>query len=241
MAFVCGILDQWITKADDIWIALYRLLLDYIHGVPRITDSNRLEHGIWRERAKQVERSLATVMSCETQEVASNLDVLMNRLYPAGTQRMNPVGIAFACAVIYLIQRFSNKSYMWKMEARIGIDVFPELKDFRRRSVDIVIFSQASPVAVISSKWGIRHDRVRDPLEEADTYKQQIPSLKFFVVTNEFDSARLRKILTYPNIDSVFHVRRDLVWQLYGGKTAELGNLKDLTDLILLFPVLDKI
>jgi hypothetical protein len=88
---------------------------------------------------------------------------------------------------------------------------------------------------VISSKWGIRHDRVRDPLEEADTYKQQIPSLKFFVTTNEFDSARLQKILTYPSIDGVFHVRRDLVWQLYGRKIAELANLKDLADLILLF------
>ncbi len=243
MAFVREILDQWIRAADDIdyiWVALYRLLLDYAHGVPRVTDSNRLKRGIWRRRAEQIERALATAMSCETQEVANRLDVLMKQLYPPGTQRMNPIGIAFACAVVHLIQRFSAGNYVWKQEARIGVDVFHNLKDFRRRGVDIVAWrrgdSQSDPFAVISSKWGIRHDRVRDLQEEADTYKREVPSLKFFVVTNEFDSARLQKVLTYPTIDGVFHVRRDLVWQGYGEMTNELVNLRDLTELLVLFP-----
>jgi hypothetical protein len=149
---------------------------------------------------------------------------------------MNPVGIAFACAVVYLIQRFSAGKYEWKLEAKIGTDVFPNLTDFRRKSVDIVAWRHGAPFAVISSKWGIRHDRVRDPQEEADVYKKEMPSLKFFVVTNEFDSARLQKILSYPSIDGVFHVRRDLVWQAYGGMTNELSNLKDLTELFVFFP-----
>lgn len=55
LAVVHKLFEQWIHTADDIWIALHRLLLDYLHGVPRITDSNRLKQGIWRERAKQVE------------------------------------------------------------------------------------------------------------------------------------------------------------------------------------------
>jgi hypothetical protein len=77
---------------------------------------------------------------------------------------------------------------------------------------------------------------VRDPQEEADTYKREIPSLRLYVVTNEFDSARLQKVLTYPSIDGVFHVRRDFVWQVYGGVTEALANLKDLTELFALFP-----
>ena len=55
------------------------------------------------------------------------------------------------------------------------------------------------------------------------------------MVTNEFDGARLQKVLTYPTIDGVFHVRRDLVWQVYGQKIKGLANLKDLTELISLF------
>jgi len=236
MAFVCQLLDRWISTADDIWVAFYRLLLDYAHGVPRITDSNRLKRGIWCERAEHVERVLAAAMHCETREVANNLNVFMRRLYPTGTQRMNPIGIAFARAMVHLIQRFAVGSYEWKMEAKIGVDVFPNLTDFRRRSVDILALRRGSPFAVISSKWGIRHDRVRDPQEEADTYKREVPSLKFFMVTNEFDSARLQKLLTYPAIDGVFHIRRDLVWQVYGGMTDELANLKDLTELFMLLP-----
>lgn len=232
MTFVRRFLDQWVHTPNDIWVALYLLLLDYIYGVPRITDSNRLKEGIWRERAKQVELSLAAAIPCKPNEVADYLDTFMRELYPPHVQRMNPVGIAFASAIVHLIQRFSSQTYQWMIEARIGVDVFPNLRGFRRRSVDIVAASQGIPFAVISSKWGIRHDRVRDPQEEADTYKREIPSLKFFVVTHEFDNARLQKILTYPTIDGVFHVRRDLVWQVHGGPTPSLSNLKDFTELL---------
>jgi hypothetical protein len=236
LAFVTQLFDQWVRTADNIWLALYRLLLDYAHGVPRITDSNRLKVGIWRKRSKQIERALAAAMACEARQVANHLDIFMRQLYSAGTQRMNPIGIAFACAVVYLLQRFSVGSYEWKMEAKIGVDVFPNLTGFRRKSVDIVALHEGDLFAVISSKWGIRHDRVRDPQEEADTYKREVPSLKFFLVTNEFDSARLQKLLTYPTIDGVFHIRRDLVWQVYGGVNEELANLKDLKELLVLFP-----
>lgn len=234
--FVRRQLDNWIRTSDDIWVAIYRLLLDYAHGVPRITDANRLRRGIWRERAKMVESALATAMQCRTEDVKSHLDVFMSQLYPSGTQRMNPVGIAFACAIVYLIHRFAPGRYDLKMEAQIGVDVFPRLRGFRRKSVDIVAFRQGQLFAVVSSKWGIRHDRVRDPQEEADRYKREVPTLRFFVVTNEFDSARLRKVLTYPTIDGVFHVKHDLVSHVYGGLPGGLANLKDLTDLFPLFP-----
>jgi hypothetical protein len=182
-----------------------------------------------------VEEELASSMSCKRERVPQRVDVLMSTLYPPDTQRMNPVGIAFACTVVYLIRRFSSASYVCQMEARIGVDIFPALTNFRRRTIDIVCWRQGTPVAVISTKWGVRHDRVRDPQEEADIYKAQVPNLKFFVVTNEFDSARLQKLLTYPSIDRVFHVRRDLVWQAYNGAPPELQGLQDLTEL---FPLL---
>ena len=236
MAFVRRLLDESAITFSTIWVCIYRLLLDYIHGVPRITDSNRLKQGLWRDRAKQTEAALAAAIQCETSEVEDHLDVLMRHLYPPGTQKMNPVGIAFACALVYLIEHFTPRDYGCKMEARIGQDVFPGLNGFRRKAVDIVVFRGDSPFAAISCKWGIRHDRVRDLHEEADTYKSEVPSLKFFVVTNEFDRSRLLKVLTYPSIDEVFHVRRDLVWQLQGGMTEELSGLRDLSEMSEVFP-----
>jgi len=37
-------------------------------------------------------------------------------------------------------------------------------------------------------------------------------------------------------IDGVFHVRRNLVWQVYGGVPEGLNDLKDITELFPLFP-----
>ena len=234
--FVYRLLKDWIRTEDDVWVSIYRLLLDYIYDVPRITDSNRLTEGVWRIRAQQFEIALAAALHCEPGAVRNQVNALMRGLYDSETQRMNPIGIAFAVAVVYAIERFSAGDYEWKMEVLIGKDIFPSLTNFRRRSIDIVAFKEQKPFAIISSKWGIRHDRLRDPQEEADTYKQVEPTLKFYVTTNEFDNARLQKLLNYPTIDGVFHVHRDLVWQVYGKSVSGLENLKDMTELFSLFP-----
>ncbi len=236
MKFIAAYLTNWVHTPSDVWIALYRLLLDYTNGVPRITDSNRLKPGsIWFKRAQIVEQALAQAIGIPLSDVPNHVDMFMKSVYPPGTQKMNPVGIALACAAVYLIDRFGTGNYRWKMEAKIGIEVFPSLTNFRRSAVDIVAFQDNSPYAVISSKWGIRHDRVRDPQEEADTYKHHEPSLKFYVLTNEFDNGRLLHVLNYPTIDGVFHINRNLVMQVYGGNAPGLAGLKDITDFFPLF------
>ncbi len=237
LRFMTAQLAKLVKTPADVWVALYLLLLDYSTDVPRITDSNRLKPGtVWHQRAKMVEQALANASGCSPADLINNVDMFMRSVYPAGTQRMNPVGIALACATVYLVDRFAAGNYRWQMEAKIGTDVFPNLTSFRRSAVDIVVFKNDKPFAVISSKWGIRHDRVRDPQEEADTYKQHEPDLKFYVLTNEFDNGRLQHVLTYPAIDGVFHISRNLVWQAYGGNPPALADLKDFTDMFALFP-----
>jgi hypothetical protein len=238
MEFIAAELAKLVRTPDDIWVALYVLLLDYANGVPRITDANRLKEGmIWYQRAKLVEQALARDLVCPPEDVPNRVDVFMQTVYPLGTQRMNPIGIALASATINLIDRFAGR-YRWKPEAIISVDVFPNLINFRRHAVDIVAFhpNTNTPYAVISSKWGMRHDRIRDPQEEADTYKQHEPNLGFYVLTNEFDNGRLQHLLNYPTIDGVFHISRNLVWQVYGSNPPGLAGLRDFTDLFPLFP-----
>jgi hypothetical protein len=133
------------------------------------------------------------------------------------------------------VGRFGAGRYEWKVEAKIGTDVFPGMSSFGRRSVDALALQGNLPYAVVSTKWGMRHDRIRDPQEEADRYKAELPDLKFFVVTNEFDSARLGKLVGYPGIDGVFHVRRELVSRVYDGIPGPAAGLKDLSELFPLF------
>src|SRR3990172_8511277 len=115
MAFVRQFLEKNCSNTGDFWVALYLLLLDYSHGV-RITDANRL-HGIWRRRAKKVELLLAEEMNCDRNAVKGRVDVLMRELYKKGTQKMNPLGIALASAVIYYIERFATGLFTFKVEA----------------------------------------------------------------------------------------------------------------------------
>src|SRR5579859_6656169 len=93
MVLVVNLLNQWVDKPETLWVAIYRLLLDYEHDVPRITDSNRLKRGIWRTRAEQIEKALAEALRCNPIDVRNRIDVLMREHYAADVQRMNPVGI----------------------------------------------------------------------------------------------------------------------------------------------------
>jgi hypothetical protein len=232
LAFVKRLFDQVVRSPSDVWIAMYCLLLDYIYGVPRITDSNRLKKGSsWRNRAELVEAELAKALGCDSADLHSRVNLLMKGLYRRKTQKMNPSGIAFACACVIALQRFGSRAYSYKIEARIGEDVFPRLTSFRRKSVDIVGFLGTSPFAVISSKLGMRHDRIRDPQEEADTYKREQPGLKSFLATSEFDKARLSKLIQYPSIDGVFHVNIEILLRMHKPDDLRLRGVIDMTDL----------
>lgn len=237
MQFISTELATLVRTPADIWVALYVLFLDYANGVPRITDANRLTpNSAWYKRAQLVEQRLAQALGISPAGVVSHVDYFMRTFYPPNTQRMNPIGIGLACAGVYLIDRFGAGHYRWQMESKIGIEVFTNLLNFRRKAVDVVAFSGNTTYAVISSKWGIRHDRLRDPQEEADTYKIHEPNLGFYVLTNEFDNGRLQHLLNWPTIDGVFHINKDLVWNAYGGNPPGLAALKDFTDLFPLFP-----
>ncbi len=58
--------------------------------------------------------------------------------------------------------------------------------------------------------------------------------LKFYAVTNEYDPARLTKVLEDYRIDGLFHVRRTLVVDV-ANVDGRMENLRDLSDLLQLF------
>ena len=58
--------------------------------------------------------------------------------------------------------------------------------------------------------------------------------MKFYAVTNEFDPARLSKVLEDYRIDGLFHVNRRLVVDV-AQVDGRLGRLADLSVLLQLF------
>ena len=59
-------------------------------------------------------------------------------------------------------------------------------------------------------------------------------SLKFYAVTNEYDPARLTKVLEDYRIDGLFHVKRALVVDI-ASVDGRLDGHRDLSELLQLF------
>ncbi len=88
-------------------------------------------------------------------------------------------------------------------------------------------------------KWSLRHDRINDLTNECPSYKQAAvwrrQNLLYIVVTNEYDPARLDKVISDTCIDSVVHVHKPAVVDAAAldGRADSLLDLSDLCRLTL--------
>lgn len=231
---VRDVLKPFMDDPNAAWLGLYRLLLWYEHGVPHIMDADRLVDGIWRKRAQEVAKLLAQELNCSEVDLQSQVDLLVRSdIFDYPPQRNNVTGKGFVTAIFQLLRCFSAADYDFLPEGEIGKAVFPGVREAPRRAPDIVVSKNGMEVAVISVKWSIRHDRLKDSIDECDYYKRLRPSLKFYFVTNEFDPARLAKLMQSYCIDAVYHVHKALLDAL--GINGRVRNVRDLSELLTTF------
>jgi DNA-binding Lrp family transcriptional regulator len=228
------ILRPYLSSPQDAWKGIYEALLWFEHGVPHIIDANYLKQGAWRTRAERVQEELADRLRCSASELPSRVDrLLRSALFPEPTQRQNPLGVGFVTALFQVLECFSSSRYEFRSEEDIGTTVFPGISEAPRSRPDVVVVSDSKEVAVISAKWSLRHDRLKDLSDECDYFKRLRPSLRFYAVTNEFNPARLRKVLQSYCIDALFHVCRPLLFvAVDDAGHPDLLKVKDLTDLL---------
>jgi hypothetical protein len=228
------ILRPYLSSPQDAWKGIYEALLWFEHDVPHIIDANYLKQGAWRVRAERVQQELADQLNCSVVDLPLRVDKLLrSALFPEPTQRQNPLGIGFVTALFQVLERFSSARYMFRPEEDIGTTVFPGISEAPRSRPDVVVVSESKEVAVISAKWSLRHDRLKDLSDECDYFKRLRPSLRFYAVTNEFNPARLRKVLQSYCIDALFHVCRPLLFvAVDDAGHPDLLRVKDLPDLL---------
>lgn len=219
-------------SADTAWLGIYEALLWYeptaIPGnaaLPHIIDADKLRSparrrptaaaarlNLWQRRAIAVEQYLAQQMSCQPGEVHRRVDRLMRRREYKRLQRQNPLGIAFSGLVHHALAAYGTSHLSYDTE-QMAQEVFPGIT-FPGRSkapaADILVRKGPLPRAIISVKWSLRHDRINDLTNECPSYKQAAAwgrhPLEYVVVTNEYDPARLGKVLGDSCIDAVVHV-----------------------------------
>jgi hypothetical protein len=218
-----------------VWRGVYQLLMWFHQDVPHIMDGDKLARGAWRRRAEAVKAALATEFGCAPTEVVDNVDMLVKSpIFPKRPQRQNPLGIGFVTCLFTALEHFSPQEYRFFPEQAIGQTVFRGIREAPRAAPDIVAVKNDTEVAVVSAKWSLRHDRLKDLKDECNYFKTLMGSLKFYAVTNEYDPARLNKVLEDYRIDSLFHVNRRLVVDV-AQVDARMDRLADLSDLLTLF------
>ncbi len=158
-------------------------------------------------------------------------------------QPQNPRGHAFRSIVAETLAMFGDPDLDVREEVSPH-DLFPGL-DFGNRSqaarIDIVAQRGPRIVALITTRWTYRHDRV-DIIDEARAYmpaaRAQNNDCRFFGVTAEFGTARLRKVIaeTAPAmrnaaIDRLVHLNPDLPGELIG-RNGDLGHMWSLEQMV---------
>jgi hypothetical protein len=223
-----------IIDADKLRPSKYKNAQAAAKGTPLSHDAK-----VWQNRADAVQNHIAAQLSLQPDQVEPLVDLLLKSTSYLGLQRHNPLGTAFPGLVRHVLQLFGNPSinYELEMDAR---QIFPGIAMAGRStkpSIDILALKDGKPRAIISAKWSVRHDRVGDITNECPIYKaaairMRLP-LDYYVVTNEFDPARLDKMLTDTCINGLVHVHKENVITV-AKMNGRLSGMLDLVDLLAL-------
>jgi hypothetical protein len=233
---------------SDAWLGIYQVLWWYEHGLLHIHDAPALwESRTWVAKASVAERMIAVRLGIAPGDVQTMVDRMMQLPRWQGRQRNNPLGHGFRMLVAEVLQRWGDDRFEYREEAKAN-EFFPGIEMPGRSAaprIDVVAISKQrrTPKAVISCKWGIRHDRISDPTNECTQYKRasiqfQEMDLLYFVMTNEIDGQRLDKVLNQPCVDALVHVSLDFVSEVNAGLTDFMtagkvaGRLLGLAELV---------
>lgn len=223
--------------------------------LPHIIDADKLrpsspakrsswtKPNVWQKRAELFSAYLAKQLGCSTDSVAEKVNLLMKRPDYEGMQRQNTLGIAFAGLVKYALERFGSSAMSYETEVEAST-VFAGITVPGRSTtprIDLLVKHHGIPRAIISAKWSVRHDRVGDITSECPAYKsgyeriyrrgRRDPGLLYYVVTSEYDPARLNKMLDDSCVDGIVHVHKAAVVDVCG-LDRRLTELIDLADFI---------
>jgi len=224
--FVYGWVKGRGADSKTAWKRVYELLMwcEDVGGqsVPHIVEANLLKKKTWLDRAIKVRDVLSRALATDP---CDKVDNLMKGLVSVGKQRHNYLGRGFSATLKALLEIVAGVS----SRKEVPLRQIPNLAGISsRKRVDLVVPDPSNLRVIISCKWSLRHDRIKDLLDEARGYKSRMPSVKFFVVTNEFTNSRLNMIVGDPNIDAVYHVCKPLLQKAGLSPPHALKDLQEL-------------
>lgn len=244
----------------DAWQGIARLLLtcdrwvegsgwQNFHGVVVYRETNDFKVGKKGpnkvlQRAESLSTYLATQLGVTRGNLCRSIAQYWQTPVIANLQPHNLVGHAFRSIAVTALEMFGDNGLSFEEEVD-PTDEFPGFT-FATRSkdarIDIVARRGSKTVALISSRWRYRHDRV-DVVEEALSYvgaaRRQNPSCSLYALVGEFAPNRLEKILSNcppatrnAALSAAVHFAPNLITQGLNenGRLAHLKSLEWLID-----------
>ncbi len=249
--------NSW--SVDDAWLAVAKLLITCrvfevgawreLHRSPVLMERNNYKiSGLGKRNqclreADLVRDYLAEKLCIPPDAVCAQIGQFFDQTDIRALQPNNPRGHAFRSMVARFVERFGDPE-LDLIEEVSPHDRFPGFS-FAGRSkesrIDILATRNEKPVAILSTRWTYRHDRV-DMIDEAREYlpaaRRANPNVAFFGVTAEFVAARLKKVIAVTEpvahrgaaLTRLVHVNPYLCRELLGhnGELAHLWSLADL-------------
>jgi hypothetical protein len=192
--------------------------------------------------------------------LAEKIEGLSRHFFTIGKKRQNALGEGFEDLLMLLLLRVSKIP-----EARIALrtpvsqlpgflKVLParqgeKAKRKREPRPDIAIIDPHITHLITTAKWSIRQDRETQFQSEYSSYqmnKSQPTELRYALITNEFDLARLRNVLrAMPGgtggyiFHDVYHVCLPMLRETHGAgfkdfePFVQIGKLKSLSDYLI--------
>ena len=202
-------------NAATAWQGIARLLLSCdvwrqgwqpFHDVVVYREANDFKAGahgpnIVMRRADTLTGFLAVELGVTRADLCGEIAAYWRHPDVAKLQPHNLAGHAFRSLTVHILETFGDKGITYAEEVS-PYDEFPG-QQFTTRSrdpkIDIVARRGDVTVALISSRWRYRHDRV-DVVEEAMAYapaaRRHNPACRFYASVGEFSPNRLDKVLS---------------------------------------------
>lgn len=224
--------------ATDAWHGIARLLLHCdiwqsgwkpFRGSVVYREVNDFKDGasgspnIVLRRAETLTAYLGAQLGVPSADVCANIGLYWRLPQIENFQPHNLVGHAFRSITVHALHTYGDPGLTYEEE----VDPHREFPGFqfstrsKKPKIDIVARRGQQTVALMSSRWRFRHDRV-DVVEEALAYataaRRQRSSCRLFAVIGEFAPNRLEKILTNcpplhsnPPLDAAVHFAPQLI------------------------------
>jgi hypothetical protein len=217
----------------------------------RIPDD--LESELVAEIEKLITAAGVTADNAET--VARQIEQQARHFFTIGKKRMNALGEGFEDLLTILLRRVSGIPRP-NLHTRIGVSKLPGFskgafrvpgqRSSREPSPDIAITEEAVTRLITTAKWSLRQDRETQFASEFRSFQTRLlqsTELRYALITNEFDLARLgnvcRAISTGQSgyvFHAVYHVALHLLRKVHGARFkdiegyVQIGKLLSLSD-----------